>query len=631
LLRVSIAAAFRLPNLVHMMKSNSWCSWPVAVFIISFNLAEVIAHRQSTLDAEETNTMASRIAVTSGRSSSASRSVDKVLQTFAEQRGMLSNQFNEEWPLVAEVFNEHCCPEEGEELELPAGGEDVSMFIADYSNLPSLAVLVTANAPVRAQLAVVYARGDTVGAPIFGLLENPAATHVTPNFKIDLVDHDGQVGIYQVPKASGSVRVYLTASSIRNANAFNLFKVLGKIDEPEFQMQARRLGMTVTLSGGQFHMSEGIQEMLDLPGDSLVVADPVNLQEGKRSLALYRSKNNLYPAMVSSAVYHKEGRWKVYVRYLPATPNQINLLDLEVTCALFGTDLMPVLAPAPPPDKLAKAYLNQVRGFGVDPFKAAVLAAELTKMPKLEIPEGYFDTKVKTLPFDNGLNLYVLYHHAQRSHAYANNRIFEHVFDRKDKNAGTTDISVLSQMISKINEANLPAAMTFLLSEQRFAMGWAMDGVELGTGHNCLIKDEQEKVYIAGEIKFEEDRVSFNFLSGTFTRQIAPLYESGEVAFETQWKNLMSELITEAWYSKLTRLTKLKSDPVQLRFPQVTSTDDVLIPFSAPVQDTTDAFCHSKPWMKPCACMASGDLYVSYCEALAGRQGVPCDHDSCHP
>jgi len=428
----------------------------------------------------------------------------------------------------------------------------------------------------------------------------------------------------------------------------------------------------VTHLGGKFRMETGVLEMLaprdawlssQFPPDSLVVADPSALrpqnENGPRSLAMLFSKGNVYPALVSWAEYDDHHRWKVYVRYLK-NENTMEVFDRSITCAMFGPDLQMVLAPPPPDNQLEDTFLKEVKKFPivpenqlqnafqegmkkigmVNPFKIAVNAAVRNKMPKLPIPEGYFDTKVKTLPFQNGPNLYVLYHHKQRKYAYDNFRIFEHVFSG-DLSARTGALSFYTFSKLMLTIGNLqakekvktPAAMTFLLSEKRFAMGWPKDGVEVGTGHNCLIQDETEKVYIAGEILFAHDGVFFNFNSGTFTRQIAPEYFAGEDAFQTQWKGLIKQLISTIWDSKLSRLLD-KAVPS----PKVTYTDEILIPFTPPVEYTKQAFCQSEPWMQKCACAAYGESYLNYCELLPILENKGqelevslCNHDDCHP
>jgi hypothetical protein len=605
--------------------------------------AERIVHDMSgVLNANFTGGMKStgmsRIAVTAGRSSSAMNTVDKVLRTFAEHVGMLPGDFDREWPLVRDLYNAHCCPqEEPPPPGLPVGGKDVSFFIADYSKLPSLAVLVAPKDPVRAKFAVVYDKGSSIGAPIFGLLDNIDATSVRSNLKLVIADSTDDVGIFKVPDRANQVAVYLTAKGLQHENAFNAFKLLGKIDDTAFKSQARTIATTVTVLGGEFHMSPEILHMLDVPRDSLVVADPSALPE-KRSLAILFTKGKIHPAMVSTADYAGDDRWRVFVRYLTNEKEQVvmNVLDATVTCAMFGPDLTRMQAPPRPDNELKNTFVQLLESaknhMGVDPFRAATIAANDRKMPKLEIPEGYFDTKVKTLPFENGPNMYVLYHHSQRKYAYDHKRIFEHVFAgpqllpdwTEKKQPGPIDFyyfEALEKLITK------PAAMTFLLSEYRFAMGWPMDGVEVGAGHNCLILDETEKVYIAGEILFDVDgSVKFNFNSGTFTRQIAPMYFAGVHAHEIQWKGLIATLISKTWYSAVTQ----KYGNVKL--PQVTYTDEVLIPFAPPVQATQQAFCQSKPWMRKCACMAYEDSHINYCDVLDKKQQVDlCDHDKCHP
>mmetsp|Transcript_23291 Transcript_23291/g.44685 ORF Transcript_23291/g.44685 Transcript_23291/m.44685 type:complete len:620 (+) Transcript_23291:72-1931(+) len=616
------------------MKSQNGYHWPKALFVLSVNLYEVIAERVTAFEnINMTHGMVSGVGVTVARSSSGTRSPDKVLQTFAEHLGMLRERFNEEWGLVAPFYNKHCCPSINEPPDLPVGGRDLSLFIVDYSNLPSLAVLVTNDSPIRAQFAVVYGKDGSIANPIFGILESLDAFSVKANFQLSLSDGKtdiGDVGIFQIPdpQTPNQLVVYQTAGALQHATAFDGFKSFNMIEGRKFDAQAWHLGMTLTSVQGKFHTTNGILKMMpDVPGDSLFVADLDTLHAGSRSLAIWFSSNGMiYPAMVSWAEYDESNRWKVFVRYL--TQHTIEVLDQEITCALFGPDLTPVFAPPPKPTELKEEFEEQLRkDFQTDPFKAAVIAANLKNMPSLAIPEGYFDSKVKTLDFEDGLDLYVLYHHAQRKHAYQNKRIFEHVFAGAERNIGALGLLSFDTVASKLT---YPAAMTFLLSQERFAMGWAMDGVEVGTGHNCLIKHEQEKVYIAGEIMFEGDeRVRFNFLSGTFTRQIIPLYDPGEASFHDQWIGLISALIGKAWYSQLQLLLHDKYKAL-LKVPTVTYTDDVLIPFEPPVQSTKMAFCSSEPWMQSCACIASGDSNFNWCKKLEGKN-EPCEHDDCQP
>jgi len=561
--------------------------------------------------------------LSAGRSSSATKSPDKVLRTFAEQKGMLAAQFDREWPLVANLFNKHCCPHLEVPPELPLGGKIASLFIVNYSNLPSLAVLVIPGGEVKASFAVVYGKGVDVGDPLFGHLLNAHDSEVKPE---NLLTLNQDIGIFKVPEnpdETSQAEVYLTAKGLEHEAEFDKLKELEKIDDTQFQSQVRLIGNLVTSLNGKFHYYKGILEMLPLPQDSLVVADVFSLrrmgENGPRSLAIYFSNGVSYPAMVSWVEHDAGTRWKVYIRYLSF--GNVMLEGLK-SLEMFTANLEHVLAPPPPESQLKDTFLAGMEGEGEkDPFKVAVEAAEQTNMPKLEIPDGYFDTKEKTLPFSEMLNLFVRYHHAQRKYAYSQKRVFEHALAMRELGSGPVDFNRFMPLM-ELNHIPTPAAMTFLLSERRFAMGWAMDGVEIGTGHNCLIKDEQEKVYIAGEIVLlTNESALFNFNSGTFTRQISPLYFAGEDAHEAQWKGLIKELIISAWNSKFAKLLGEK-----LIRPKVIYTDKVLLPFTPPVDWTRQVWCQGEQWMRNCACFAQDDSYLNYCDTLS-----PCDLDGCQP
>jgi len=432
----------------------------------------------------------------------------------------------------------------------------------------------------------------------------------------------------------------------------------GMMTDTEFQKQARLIG---SIKLGMLSTRDGLLSS-QFPPDSLVVANPAALQamaqNGPRSLALLFSQGKIYPAIVSWKQYDANNRWRVYVRHFKAE-NSMEVLDKDITCAMFGPDLKMVLEPPPPEDQLTRVFLQQVTDHEletdfqksvktsgtVNPFKVAVAAADRNRMPKLPIPEGYFDFKEKMLPFSQDLRLYVRYHSQHRKFSYDNSRIFESVFsgDRSDQTKANMFLSfrglmqtigVLQAQEQKQGETPTPAAFAYLLSEKRFAMGWPKDGVEIGTGHNCLIQDEDEQVYIAGEILFSQDLVLFNFNSGTFTRQIAPEYFAGEAAFMRQWQHLIKQLITTSWDTHLSRI--LHKD---LQVPNVAYTEKVLLPLTPPVKYTIQAFCHSEPWMATCACIShfeqtGGQRYVNYCDFLSAMKEVTvklCNLHGCHP
>jgi len=551
------------------------------------------------------------------RASSAVLSEDKVLETFAQDHGM--QNFGWQWREVKGKYEGYSRSSEVDNL--PFGGEDVTLWVVDYEHLPSLAILVNRTlTPTKVNYAVVYGRGDNIGEATLGILDSLNATAVRPNVSFSIPPSGVAAGIFNI----GTRIAYVTANTIEVEHAYDEFKALGNIDDSAFHDQARKLGLIATdYLASKFHVALSEEEaefaVIDPSQDNLVVADPSALQSMRQTLAmLYNNTNGQYlPAMVSSAKYVGNKRWSVSVRVMPDAQSD-RVLDREVTCLMYGPTLEDVPPPPPPDSALADTFKEESKP-GLDPFRVAVTAAEKSRMPKLPIDKGFFEEKQKTLPFEPGPNLFVRYHHAERKQAYLRHRVFEHVFD--GDHTGAIPFDSFSAVVEHVTR---PAAMTFLLSNERFAMGWALDGVEVGTGHNCLISGLAEKVYIAGEILFGEDGVEFNFQSGTFTVRISPKYHAGRDSHRRQWAGLISALIGSGW----------RSQGNDMPTPQVAYTEKVLIPFTPPVPATVEAFCESddQPWMRSCICIMDNASYVNYCEHLKkGVVATSCNHPACHP
>ena len=59
---------------------------------------------------------------------------------------------------------------------------------------------------------------------------------------------------------------------------------------------------------------------------------------------------------------------------------------------------------------------------------------------------------------------------------------------------------------------------SYLIDRKGTVFGRVYDSLEMGTSHQMLVDEENDLVYIAGEIKIQRDKLWFNFESGTFSK-----------------------------------------------------------------------------------------------------------------
>ena len=59
---------------------------------------------------------------------------------------------------------------------------------------------------------------------------------------------------------------------------------------------------------------------------------------------------------------------------------------------------------------------------------------------------------------------------------------------------------------------------SYLIDRKGTVFGRVYDALEMGTSHQMLVDEENDLVYIAGEIKIQGDKLWFNFESGTFSK-----------------------------------------------------------------------------------------------------------------
>ena len=62
-----------------------------------------------------------------------------------------------------------------------------------------------------------------------------------------------------------------------------------------------------------------------------------------------------------------------------------------------------------------------------------------------------------------------------------------------------------------------PVFFNYIISKDGIIIGRVFDSLENGVVHHLLVKNPEDDVYIAGEIKIHNKNLSYNFLSGTYS------------------------------------------------------------------------------------------------------------------
>lgn len=140
---------------------------------------------------------------------------------------------------------------------------------------------------------------------------------------------------------------------------------------------------------------------------------------------------------------------------------------------------------------------------------------------------------------------------------------------------------------SRIYENVLPCSLprttrvktyyTYILTRYGLVCGLILDSLELGTGHQMLVREEDDEVYIAGELELFENNLQFNFMSGTY---------SALLKLDTN-PNLKGNLI-----QLLTALFTVCEQDVPLA---ISFTDKTLFPIKSPSIQEVEEFCSRFP------------------------------------
>ena len=117
---------------------------------------------------------------------------------------------------------------------------------------------------------------------------------------------------------------------------------------------------------------------------------------------------------------------------------------------------------------------------------------------------------------------------------------------------------------------------TYLIDRKGTVFGRVYDALEMGTSHQMLVDEENDPVYIAGEMKIQGDKLWFNFESGTFSKFL-------KLDEDTSSKEGLIKLVTELFGLYHNRVN---------RFSKITYIDRILFPVEvAPSKKEIEYIC----------------------------------------
>lgn len=280
-----------------------------------------------------------------------------------------------------------------------------------------------------------------------------------------------------------------------------------------------------------------------------------------------------------------------------------------------------------------------------DPFKAAVAAASDLKLPSRTIQDKDYPLKSKTYYQDNEDEIQVTYHASQRFTSLSQGRIFEHVFDARKARASQNAIPFntleeVRKLVIQQHPKDPRPGFVWLMSRERFSLGWVEDQLEFGIGHLNLIDKKEESVHFAGELSFDlkANNIKFNFMSGMFTLPMLQAYQE-----ETGQEFDVLQGIWETLFTEVFKLGGNAGECVRGETQITTAEPDKAIDFNS---NTTvrrfraHPFCTGPMWVRQCVChlSAKGPLRElhNYClpphkQADGKIAYTKCDKTKCQP
>ena len=121
-----------------------------------------------------------------------------------------------------------------------------------------------------------------------------------------------------------------------------------------------------------------------------------------------------------------------------------------------------------------------------------------------------------------------------------------------------------------------PSYYTFVLDEFGIHYGFYENVLEMGTAHQFLINTDSTNVFIAGEIKIENQSVTFNFMSGTFSARL-----------NLDKKPILKKLFIEI----LTIIFNLHNNDLKTRITSISYTDAILFDKIKPSNKSIRQMC----------------------------------------
>lgn len=139
------------------------------------------------------------------------------------------------------------------------------------------------------------------------------------------------------------------------------------------------------------------------------------------------------------------------------------------------------------------------------------------------------------------------------------------------------------QLLSRLpKESSSPVYYTYIFDINGMAFGRIYDSLEMGSGHQMLVQNEQDLVYIAGEIEILNNNIRFNFESGSYSRELNTVHGI-----------LKNTVILQNLINLVTAIFKLLDQNGTIDTSlNITYTPHILFPTKNPTQEEIKSICH---------------------------------------
>ena len=124
-----------------------------------------------------------------------------------------------------------------------------------------------------------------------------------------------------------------------------------------------------------------------------------------------------------------------------------------------------------------------------------------------------------------------------------------------------------------------PVYYTYVIDGYGMGFGRVLDSLEMGVAHQMIVRHEMDPVIIAGELMIQDNRLWFNFESGTFSKI----------------KNLKKNPVLKHYLMDLVTLLFQLYHRGDLGLDQVTYTDDILFPAQPFTSYELNRICTADP------------------------------------